>query len=454
MMTEKVTRFGKEFLKVELMSQSQKGKRFYVGKIPTKHFLELFTVEPAEYDIEEQTALAREFPDDKGYYEYLIRSLKKKIETRAFERKEEKSRISQISNFLNTEEYALFPNTIIVSCDLINDVLNIPEGTRFEDLEEFKDVLDENPLFSFLDSSGENSHLYIPYLRNSILIIDGQHRVKGLQEAKKEITDNYDLLVSFIIGYDRAVIAKLFYTINYTQKSVSKSLLYHLSGEFSSELDEMTFLHETVKIINELDYSPFYRRIKMLGSIPGNIPKEEKRIMTISQAFLIDYLKMTISKSAVRSIYQPIFLHYYENKNLQIEIIRFLLKYFSAVRNVKKQDWNDPEGSVICKTIGVGALIRVLHFLFVKMFVDEFQKDPLRIKKVTTRDLISKLYGIQQIDFSKEGEFGGVGSAGSLNRLKEKIIEGMAYFETDSYGDFLVKYKDKYLPLFKGRPRP
>lgn len=454
MMTEKVTRFEKEFLKVELISQSQKGKRFYVGRIPAKHFLELFTVEPAEYDIEEQIASAKKFPDDRGYYNYLIGSLGKKIETRAFERKEEKSRISQIRNFLNDEEYALFPNTIIVSCDLINDVLSIPEGTRFEDLKDFKDVLDENPLFSFLDSSGENSNLYIPYLRNSILIIDGQHRVKGLQEAKKETIDGYDLLVSFIIGYDRAVIAKLFYTINYTQKSVSKSLLYHLSGEFSSELDEMTFLHETAKILNELDYSPFYKRIKMLGSIPGNIPEEERKKMTISQAFLIDYLKMTISKSAERSIYQPIFLHYYENKNLQIEIIRFLLRYFSAVRKVREQDWNDPENSVICKTIGVGALIRVLHFLFVKMFVDEFPKDPLRIKKVTTRDLISNLDGIQQIDFSKEGEFGGVGSAGSLNRLKEKIIEKMAYFGRDSYGDFLVKYRDNYLAPFKERPRP
>ncbi len=454
MTSEKITKFGKDFLKVELMSQSQKGKRFYVGKVPAKHFLELFTVEPAEYDIKRQIALAGKFPDDEGYYKHLIRSLQKRIESRAFERKEEKSRISQISNFLNTEEYALFPNSIIVSCDLINDLLNIPEGTRFEDLEEHKDVFSENPLFSFLDSSGENSHLYVPYFRNSILIIDGQHRVKGLQEAKKDITDNYDLLVSFIIGYDRAVIAKLFYTINYTQKSVSKSLLYHLSGEFSSELDEMTFLHETVKIINELDYSPFYRRIKMLGFIPEDIPKKERRIMTISQAFLIDYLKMTISKSAARSIYRPIFRHYYEDKDRQIEIIRFLLKYFNAVKKLKEQEWNDPENSIISKTIGVGALIRVLHFLFVKMSVDEFQNDPLRIIKMTTQDLVSKLDGIEQIDFSKEGEFGRVGSAGSLNRLKEKIIEGIAYFETDSYEDFLVKYRDKYLPLFKGGPKP
>lgn len=454
MRSEKVTRFGKDFLKVELMSQSQKGKRFYVGKVPAKHFLELFTVEPAEYDIKEQIALARKFTDDKGYYDYLIQNLEKKIETRAFERKEEKSRISQIRNFLNDEEYALFPNSIIVSCDLINDVLNIPEGTRFEDLEDSKDVLDENPSFSFLDSSGENSNLYIPYLRNSILIIDGQHRVKGLQEAKKETIDGYDLLVSFIIGYDRAVVAKLFYTINYTQKSVSKSLLYHLSGEFSGELDEMTFLHETVKILNELEYSPFYKRIKMLGSIPGNTPKEERKRMTISQAFLIDYLKMTISKSAERSIYQPIFRCYYENENLQIEIIRFLLKYFSAVKKAKKEDWDDPENSIICKTIGVGAFIKVLHFLFVKMRVDEFKGDSLGIEKVTTQDLVSKLDGINKINFSRTGEFGGVGSAGSLNRLKEKIIEEMTYFEGNSYSSFLTKYKKDYLVPYKRGSKP
>ncbi|GAH69444.1 unnamed protein product, partial [marine sediment metagenome] len=124
------------------------------------------------------------------------------------------------------------------------------------------------------------------------------------------------------------------------------------------------------------------------------------------------------------------------------------------VKQVKKEDWDDPENSVLCKTIGVGALIKVLHFLFVKMHINEFKGDFLGIERVTTQDLVSKLDGIGKIDFSRTGEFGGVGSAGSLNKLKEKIIEKMAYFEGNSYGSFLTKYKDSYLVRYKGEFKP
>ena len=446
---EKINKYNKEFLKIALIPIFQKDKKFYIGKIPAKYFLNMFTVEPAEYDIEKEILFAQKFKDDNTYYTHLIKSLEKRLEDKPFERKEEKTRVKQIEKFLNNEEYALFPNTIIVSCDLINEEFGIPDGTKFDDLKNFDIDFGENMTLSFLDTSEHITYLYIPYQAKSILIIDGQHRLKGLQQARSEVKDSYDLLVSFIIGYNRGIIAKLFYTINYTQKSVNKSLLYHLSGEFSRELDEITFLHETVKILNEIDSSPFKKRIKMLGSIPRNITPEEKEQMTISQAFLIDYLIMSISKSAINSIYQPIFLYYYKDVKLQIEIIRFIIKYFRAIRSLNENDWNDPTNSILCKTIGIGAFIRVMHFVFVKMYIDEFKNDFLKIKKVTENDLKSKLDGIQNIDFSKSGAYAGGGSVGTLNKLKEEIIEKMAYFQKNTYSDFLDKYKSNYLKSFK-----
>lgn len=447
MICEKINIAGSTFLKIELIPFIQKQKHFYIGKIPAKHFLKLYTVEPAEYDIKKQAAFAAEFKDDDEYYMYLVDEDKKRIDSKAFQRKENQKRIKEISNFLNNEDFALFPNSIIATCDLINDYLGISDDSPFD--ETIVKNADKNNTLSYLEKNGANNFLFIPYKSESLLVIDGQHRIKGIENCKQETIDNYELLVSFIIEYDRSAIAKLFYTINYTQKSVNKSLLYHLTGEFSHELNEITFMHELVKILNELENSPFKGRIKMLGDVPKELAPDEKKIMSISQAFLIDYLKGSISEKALRSIHQPIFLYYFKNQELQIEIIRFIIRYFSAIRKIKQTDWGNPQKSIICKTISIGAFIKVLHFLFVKIFLTEFNKEPLSIKNVTTENLIDWLTGIEKIDFSNESEFAGVASGGSLNKLKELMIQNISYLEGDSYSEFLDYYKRNYLKPFK-----
>ena len=435
-----------KFLKTELVKISQKEKHFYIGKIPARHFLKLYTVEPAEYDIEKHTALASEFSDDSEYYSYLIGEDRKRIDDKAFQRKENETRIKEISQFLSKESFALFPNSIIITCDLLNDYL---DATYSDFNFSIAKLSDKYKGLSYLEKKDDKYYLYTPYKNNTLLIIDGQHRIKGIENSSEEIINNYELLVSLIIEYDRSAVAKLFYTINYTQKSVNKSLLYHLTGEFSHELNEITFMHEMVKILNELDQSPFHKRIKMLGDVPKGLEPEDKERLSISQAFLIDYLKGTISKSSIKSLHQPIFLYYFKNSELQIEIIRFIIRYFSAIKEIKRADWDNPKNSIICKTISIGAFIKVLHFLFAKIFIEEFKGKPAAIKELSTETLKDYLKGIQNIDFSNDSPFAGVASGGSLNKLKEVIIQKMDYFEGDSYKDFLKIFKNRYLEPFK-----
>jgi DGQHR domain-containing protein len=445
MTTEMVTVGDTQFRRVELIPVHQKDKLFYVAKLPARFVLDTYTVEPAQYDVNKETAFAATFPDDTEYFKHMLDPNSRRQQPKEFERKLDNTRVMKIRKFINEREYALFPNSIIVTCELINELRGISPEAKFDDI---KDELDPaSKGLGFLEESGPSGQpcLYIPHRPNSILVIDGQHRLKGLEVADPAVVDDYELVLSFILGFSRSAIAELFYTINYEQKSVNKSLLYHLSGEFSRELNEIMFMHETVRILNEIDYSPFHKRIKMLGTVDRKSPPEDRIKMTISQAFLIDYLKGTISEKTKTSMYPPIFLHYYRHENLRIEIARFLLKYFSAVRNLRKEDWENPGGSMICNTLGIGAFVRVLHFLFVKIFVEELKSDPARIAKITTEDLVSKLSGIENVDFSKAGEFGGVASVGSLNKLKERLVENISYFDTPSYKDFLVQYKSQYL---------
>ena len=453
MNTEVVQIRGNHFLRIEVVPVHQKGKTFYLAKIPARIVLDIYTSVPARYDIKRESALAATFQDDEDYFEYRLDLDRKRAESQDFERKLDLRRVNEIKTFLNDKEYALFPNTIIVTCELINDLMPIPVGLAIEDIEDLED--ERLAGLSFLEEAQETEGttlLYVPYKKDSILVIDGQHRLRGLEEADKadkNLIDGYDLLVTFIIGFNRSVIAELFYTINYTQKPVNRSLLYHLMGEFSRELDEITFMHEAVRILNEVTQSPFYKRIKMLGTVDEKASDEEKAKMTISQAFLIDYLKTTISESARKSVYPPIFLYYYKDEKQRIEIIRFLMRYFGAIKQLRQEDWEHPAQSIICNTLGVGAFIRVLHFLFVKMFVEEFNNDPSKLRDVKVDNLVTKLRGIENVDFSKEGEFGRGASAGGLNKLKEELVEKIAYFDTRSYNDFYGEYRSNYLARYR-----
>lgn len=447
MKTTKISVNGQEFFNIEVFAMNQKNSRFYVGRIPAEDFLKIYTVKPTRYNSETEAAVAATFSGDEEYLEYRISTKRKRAEGEEFERPENKRRITEIARFLEEEEYPLFPNTIIVTCYLINDEISIPIGTPIEEL------IRENQLkLSYLREDAENpdkAYLYIPNKPESVLVIDGQHRLRGLEEANEEVRKDYEILVSFMLGFPRAVVAELFYTINYTQRPVNKSLLYDLMGEFSYELDEITFMHEIVRVLNAVDRSPFYRRIKMLGVVERDATPEIKAKMTISQAFLIDYLVNTISKDAMRSnTYPPIFLYYYQDEKKHPYIIRFLANYFQAIRGIRNSDWENPAESIICNSIGVGALIRVMHFIFLKMFVTEFVQNPLKIQEVGTNELIDKLKGIENVDFSKE-KWAGLSSGGALNNLMKEIVSNIYYLEAPSYDEFIREYRSDYLAPFK-----
>jgi len=429
-------------LKVELLQVSQGGKSFFVGVIPATFFLEVYTVNPVKYDFEKETSLMETFSDMEDYFVKSLAEKQKTMDSKGFQRVHDKKRAREIAKFLDEEEYPFFPNSIIATLDL--DSHHKYEADEDEEL--FENKLNENKDFSFLKEENDKFEIYLTRRKNSILIIDGQHRLEGLKKAGA-IKDDYDLLVSFLLDYDRSVIAKQFYTINYSQKSVNKSILYHLTGEFSQDLDEITFLHEVVKLLNETNKSPLCRRIKMLGSAPKYLDKEIKKKMTLSQAFLIDYLIYSIKDRKANSVIQPIFKYYYDKS--KYDIVRFLISYFTAIKKVFPE-WDDPENSILSKTIGVGALLKVLNFLFLKIFFDAgLDRNPEKISDMKSDFLVKKLEGINNTDLA---HFSGGSSAGTVNQLKVMMLENINYFEFDNYTDyrdFENSFKNQYSLKFK-----
>lgn len=433
---------NRQFLILELARINQKSHYFFLAKAPAKEIVKMFTVSPAEYDVSKYKHLTEKASDEANYYEELINDKKLQIKKSNFQREKDTSRVSQISKFITQNEYSFFPNTIICTCDLIDPEANL----SIDEIIEQQYTKGQNMSFYFNHRGTE--YLIIPIVPKSILVIDGQHRLEGLKKYFEDnplLSEDFDVILSFLIDFDRAIIAQQFYTINYEQKPVNKSVLYHLMGEFSDEIDELTLLHNFVRVFNEYENSPFHNRIKMLGKTPLTFESEVKNLFSISQAFLIDELIKTISLKSQNSLYQPVFLLQFLDKTKHVEIIRFLINYFNAVREIRP-DWDTPTESILSKGMGVGALVKVLQFLIPMLSIDNYGNDLDKVISLEKDELKGFLSGLQNVDLN---QFSGQGSAGSISKIKEKMIEHISYFGNDNYQDFEENFKEAYLPKFK-----
>jgi len=112
----------------------------------------------------------------------------------------------------------------------------------------------------------------IPILPASAQVIDGQHRLGGL-EAAMEIDPsigNRTLLVSFTIGLTTKEAAQIFLNINTEQKPVPKSLIYDLFGIVESDREHaINRAKDIATELNENEDSPYYKLVKYPGAPTG-----------------------------------------------------------------------------------------------------------------------------------------------------------------------------------------
>lgn len=446
MITEDKIIDGTPYLLLDVNPITQKSNTFYVGKMRASDLLKIFTVSPTKYDFNKNVSLSETFVSDADYYDYISSITVGTDKEQGFQRDLKIQRVKEIKKFLEMEDEPFFPNAIIATCGLINDSEEFELDTNSQ-YEDFKNLSKRPSHLSFIyqDKATKQFKLLIPKTDGVVLIIDGQHRLEGLRGCSLEYQKNYDILVSFIIGYDRSVIAKQFYTINYEQKSVNKSLLLHLTAEFRQGEEQIIFLHNVVKLLNEHSTSPFQKRIKMLGVIPPEVKDpEERRRFSVSQAFMIGHMERFIDRRLMTSEkYPPIFLYYFQNESYRINIIRFIISYFSAIREMNPE-WENPQFSVLSKGMGVGAFFASLHTIFPIMFVREWEMDPDKIKEVNIDTFKGILRGIEDINFTHSGEFTGGGGDGTINKIKNHILEKISYEEGDEKKQFKAWLEKKY----------
>lgn len=355
--------------------------------------------------------------------------------------------LKNISNKYNYEKNRIsplgtFPSSIILSLKTNDDIKSKNEYDKY--------LLNENENlkeYSFV----QNDDLYVP-LSKQALIVDGQHRIAGLEllleetdwddiKLKKSNKSDFQLtksnfppldyikksvlefefIVTFLMDFDPYEQAEIFATVNFNQIKVNKSFYYDIFGSSTRGKSVEKLLHDIVSHLNYKIGSPLYKKIKMLGTGQGYI----------SQSFLVDAFIPHFKNGTFSFIYVD-FQKDGENYKL---IADFVKTYFEVIFDIYSEFMPNNEkkyGCILLKTTGMGALIKLLPNIFNKIKIDNGIKNPfdvLKIEKSILEEKIKLIFSDVKKSgntyFGSDSDFSGGAGKGLQNKLYELILENL-----------------------------
>ncbi|MCQ1572964.1 DGQHR domain-containing protein [Neorhizobium galegae] len=216
-------------------------------------------------------------------------------------------------------------------------------------------------------------------------IIDGQHRVDGLTALK---TDDFEVSVSVFVGADVATQANIFATVNLAQTKVNRSLVYDLL-DYEKKRSPQKSAHHIAVALDQLEFSPFFRRIKRLGSATTGREGEPLTQAAVVES-LLDFLSrdpMSDRNAFLKALYPQLPTHEEHTrypfrqlflKEKDAEITEIMLNYFVAIRERWPSSWDDlgRRGNVLPKTNGFKALMRFLKPVFLSLTGSDRERVP------------------------------------------------------------------------------
>lgn len=267
------------------------------------------------------------------------------------------TRVKEISQYVNTVD-ACFPTSVILAI----------EGKCVEFDEDRSRLI----LRSELSSTEEDERITSIKIAK---VLDGQHRIEGLKDFSK---GSFQVNVSIFVDMDIEGQAYLFSTVNLAQTKVNRSLVYDLF-EYSRSRSPQKTCHKIAVALDAAETSPFYKRIKRLGSATAGRFNETLTQASFVEAFL-PYL--TDNKILDRDLFmrgkRPIRATAEESRKLifrnmfldekDMEIADIIFNYFSAVKEKWPIAWGVAyQGNMLNKTNGFKALTRLLRPIYLSL---------------------------------------------------------------------------------------
>lgn len=227
-------------------------------------------------------------------------------------------------------------------------------------------------------------------------VIDGQHRIAAFMDEQNnwafDFEDrDFDINVAIFIGADVAEQASLFATVNLAQTKVNKSLVYDLT-ELGNTRSPYRTCHNVAVALDQEVESPFYRRIKRLGTATPN-----RKFEPLTQASFVEALVKFISVNPVQDRndlldrkklkladirelkVSPMRNLFVENR--EIDIAEVLFNYFKAIENKWPESWRatDRTGNLLPRS---NAFKAFMVYLREDIYPEILQKSPDYIPSV------------------------------------------------------------------------
>jgi DGQHR domain-containing protein len=231
--------------------------------------------------------------------------------------------------------------------------------------------------------------LRIPNQPKAAWVIDGQHRMFGLRQAKTRC----DLIISAFLGLGTAEQAKQFKTINSKQKGVPTSLLYDLLDLTRDGTYVQQRGHDLATKLNEDAESPWLGQIDMTGSGDGLIT--QTRVVTALESLISD---------------RGALFQYSEEEQFGV-----LRNYFAAIKTLFPSDWSN-KNSVLTKALGFSGLLILLPQVLTACLQ--------RFGDFKLSSAIEVLRPVQSYSFSVENHKGWAGHPGQ-NRLAGDLADAL-----------------------------
>lgn len=207
-------------------------------------------------------------------------------------------------------------------------------------------------------------------------VIDGQHRIKGLEKAAIE---DFDVNVAIFVDADIEDQARIFATVNLAQTKVNKSLVYDLFGFSTSKSPEL-YAHDACIALDGTEDSPLFERIKRLGTAtPGRWNEEPLSQATVVEGILShivrDKIQLIQDRDTGRRGKKFAAVSQEEAKRLVLrkffvegnatDIADVLWNYFAAVQQRWPNAWRvSGAGKILPRTNGYRGLMRFFRYAY------------------------------------------------------------------------------------------
>ena len=267
-------------------------------------------------------------------------------------------RVRELEKFVKTVD-ATFPTSVIIAVD-----------GRCASYDEKSQVM---TLSNWLDSGEDEDPIYF---RKIARVLDGQHRLAGLDDGSPE--SDFEINVSLFVDIDISEQANIFSIVNLAQTKVNRSLAYDLF-ELAKARSPQKTCHNIAVALDQNPTSPFHLKIKRLG-----IATEGRFNETITQATFVQRLLPYISRDSMED--RDLFLQgknpaRADGEELQFQIFRNLFlderdldiaevlwRYFTAAKERWPVAWRSTEkGLMLNRTNGFKGLMRFLRPAYLRL---------------------------------------------------------------------------------------